>query len=98
MSKITLNDVNNEALETIRLLRTGAIDVRQATAVKGLLDTVVDTAKVQVEFIKTLSPETRQDLDEIKVIAGTLRNPDAEMDKALKEVDERNKQPYQFSK
>ena len=42
---ITLVDVRQEAMDAIRKLKSGDIDVKTAGAIKDLLNTVVDTAK-----------------------------------------------------
>jgi len=91
-SGITLIDVRGEAMETIRALRNGTIDVKQAQAVKDLLNTVIDTAKVQVEFIKSIPNSVKEQMksEEIKAIAGTLKDRDAEIDLTLDEI-EKNK-------
>jgi hypothetical protein len=96
MSNITLNEVNQEAIDAIKLLKEGRMDVKQAQAIKGLLDTVVDTAKTQVEFLKALPNGVKESFtpDQVKSVAGTLRNKDAEMDEVMKEIEEKNKRPY----
>ena len=97
-SGITLVDVRSEALDTIRLLKQGHIDVKQAQTVKGLLDTVIDTAKTQVEFLKAIpnSVKEQMQVNEVKAIAGTLQDRDAELDLSLKEIEENNKKPYKL--
>jgi hypothetical protein len=93
-SGITLTDVRNEAFDTIKKLKEGKIDVKVAQEVRGLLNTVIDTAKTQVEFLKSLPAKAKETLkvDEIKAIAGTLKDRDAELDLSLKQIeDNKNK-------
>lgn len=87
-SGITLVDVRAEALDTIKKLKNKEIDVSTANSVKGLLDTVVSVAKTQVEFLKVLPEAVKKQMGEteIKAIAGTLIDRDAELDKSLHEV------------
>lgn len=87
-SGITLVDVRFEALDTIKQLKDGKINVSQANSVKGLLDTIVSVAKTQVEFLKVLPDGVKKQMGEvdIKAIAGTLVDRDAELDKSLHEV------------
>lgn len=93
---ITLVDVRAEAMDTIRLLKAGQIDVKTASTIKGCLDTVIDTAKTQVEFLKAIPKSVREQMTQtdVKAIAGTLKDRDAEMDATLHEIEERNRQSY----
>lgn len=87
-SGITLVDVRAEAMDAIRKLKSKEIDIATANSVKGLLDTIVSVAKTQVEFMKVLPSSVRNSFtnDEVKAIAGTLVDRDAELDKSLHEV------------
>ena len=98
-SGITLVDVRSEALDAIRRLKLGELDIKQAQSIKGLLDTIVDTAKTQVEFLKALPNNVKEQMQtvEVKAIAGTLVDRDAELDLSLEEIKESNK-VYQKSK
>ena len=93
---ITLTDVRSEAMDTLRKLKNGELDVKTAQAAKGLLDTVIDTAKTQVEFLKALPTSVKEQLQtsDVKAIAGTLRDRDAELDKTLDDIEEGRKKPY----
>lgn len=97
---ITLVDVRQEAMETIKLLKEGRIDVKHASAIKDLCNTIIDVAKVQVEFIKAVPSHVKSEMDknEVKAIAGTLNDRDAELDYSLKQIEIRNKRPYQVSR
>ena len=85
---ITLVDVREEAMQTIRDLRNGKIDIKSAQTIKGLLDSVIDTAKTQVEFLKAIPNSVKEQMkeDEIKAMAGTLSDRDAELDLTLKRI------------
>ena len=95
-SGITLIDVRQEAMDVIRRLKNGEIDVKDAQTIKGLLDTVVDTAKTQVEFLKAIPNNVKEQLsaNEVKAIAGTLQDRDAELDLSMKEIQESNRRLY----
>lgn len=87
---ITLTDVRSEAMEAISLLKNKEIDLKTAREIKGLLDTVVDTAKAQVEFIKSIPDDMKRELktEGVKAIAGTLKDRDAELDLSLHQIGE----------
>ncbi len=89
---ITLTDVRKEAMDAIKLLKNGTIDVSTAREVRGLLGTVIDTAKTQVEFLKAIPNPVKEKLavDDIKAIAGTLRDRDAELDITLQNIEKKN--------
>lgn len=91
-SGITLIDVRNEAFDAIQKLKTGQMDVKTAAEVRNLLNVVIDTAKTQVEFLKSLPDSVKKDLktDDVKAIAGTLRDRDAELDETMNRI-EKNK-------
>jgi len=95
---ITLIDVRQEAMETIQKLKSNEMDVKTASEIRNLLATVIDTAKVQVEFLKSLPNSIKEQIgkDGIKAIAGTLQDRDAELDKTLAEI-EKNKNTWKPS-
>lgn len=94
---ITLVDVREEAMDAIRLLKEGKIDVKTAGAVKDLLNTVVDTAKTQVEYMKVIPKNVHEQMTitEVKAIAGTLVDRDAEMDQSMVEIRESQNKSYE---
>jgi hypothetical protein len=85
---VTLVDVRTEAIDAIRKLKNKEIDIATANSVKGLLDTIVSVAKTQVEFLKVLPEGVKKQMGEsdIKAIAGTLVDRDAELDKSLHDI------------
>ena len=85
---ITLIDVRSEAMDAIKKLKEGSLDVKTASEIRNLLGVVVDTAKTQVEFLKVLPAQIKQEMntEEIKAIAGTLVDRDAELDLSLSEI------------
>lgn len=94
---ITLVDVRAEAMDAIQQLKSGKIDVKTAGAIKDLLNTVVDTAKTQVEYMKVLLKSVKEKMTvvEVKAIAGTLVDRDAEMDATMAEIRESQSRPYE---
>jgi hypothetical protein len=96
-SGITLVDVRNEAFEAIKLIKAGKMDVKTAGEIRNLLNTVIDTAKTQVEFLKAIphSIKEKMDQDSIKAIAGTLKDRDAELDQSLNTI-KNNENQYQL--
>ena len=63
--------------------------------IRNLLDTIVDTGKTQVEFLKAIPEHVKEKLsqDNINAIAGTLRDRDAELDNTLVQI-EKDKNTY----
>ena len=96
---VTLVDVREEAMDTIRLLKAGKIDVKTAQTINNCLNTVIHTAKTQVDFIKALPKGVKDRMTEIEVkaIAGTLKDRDAEHDATFAEIESRNKRPYDLN-
>ncbi len=95
---ITLVDVRREAMDTIKNLKAGQIDLKTAAEIKNLCNTIISVAKVQVEFIKSLPKHVKDQMsvNEAKAIAGTLVDRDAELDITLHEVEENRRKPYQL--
>lgn len=90
-SGITLVDVRNEAFDAIQKLKNKEMDVKTASEIRNLLGTVIDTAKTQVDFLRVLPENVKQQMttDNIKAIAGTLRDRDAELDESLNAIDKK---------
>lgn len=91
-SGITLVDVRNEAMETIKQLKAGTMDIKTAAEIRNLLGVVVDTAKTQVEFVKAIPKNVAEQMTptQIRAISGTLKDRDADRDEAITNSDERN--------
>lgn len=97
-SGITLTDVRTEAFDAIQKLKTGAIDVKTAQEIRGLLNTVIDTARTQVSFIAALPDNVKAQMstDEVKAIAGTLSDRDAEMDITMRQIEISKNRTYEL--
>lgn len=89
MNRVTLSDVRGEAFDIIQKLKSKEVDVKTAQEIRGLLSTIIDTAKTEVDFLKTMPDDviTRMSADEIKTVAATLHDKDAELDLSLKEIE-----------
>jgi hypothetical protein len=92
-SGITLVDVRQEAFEAIRLVKAGKLDLKGAQTIKGFLDTVIDTAKTQVEYMKSLPNSVKEKLtvEEVKAVAGTLQDRDTDLDITMHKLTEGEK-------
>lgn len=88
---ITLTDVRTEAFEAIQKLKSNEMDIKTAAEIRNLLTVVIDTAKTQVEFLKSIPNSVKEKMNEdsIKAIAGTLRDRDAELDQTLTEIEKK---------
>jgi K+-transporting ATPase A subunit len=47
-----INDLRGTLYEAMQLLKEGKIDVNQAQAISGLGQTIINSAKIELEFIK----------------------------------------------
>lgn len=94
-SGITLVDVREVLMDTITKLKSGEIDVKQASEIRNLSNSMIDIAKTQVEFIKAIPNCIKEQMttNEVKAIAGTLIDRDAELDKTLAEIKESQSKP-----
>lgn len=99
-SGITLIDVRVKAFETIRAIEDGSLDLKQAQTIKDLLNVVNDVAKTQVAFLNSIpkSVKEQMSINEVKAIAGTLQDRDADLDITITEIKENQSKPYQLNK
>ena len=99
MSKANFDDVRQTALDAIEKLKVGEMDVKTAQAIKGLLDTIIDTGKTQVEYLKALPNYIKEQMDMVDVmsLAAPLDSPDVRLDKTLADIKKKNTEPYIFS-
>jgi len=99
-SGITLVDVRKVAMTTIAQLRDKQMDVKTAGEIRNLLGVVVDTAKTQIEFLKSIpnSVKEKMTVNEVKAIAGTLVDRDVDLDLTLNEVNESQSKPIELGK
>jgi len=91
-SGITLTDVRENALLSIKALREGKIEISTAKEIRENLSIIIDTARVQVDFLRAIPNNVKKEISEsdIKAIAGTLIDRDAELDKSLYKIEENN--------
>ena len=89
-SGITLVDVRNEAMDAIQKLKNKEMDVKTASEIRNLLNTVIDTGKAQVDFMRAIPDHLKKEmkLENILAIAGTLRDRDAELDETLVKIEQ----------
>ena len=97
---ITMVDVRLAAMDTIKKLQNGSIDVKTAAEIRNLCETVINVAKTQVEYIKAVPQHIKDNMTitEVKAIAGTLIDRDAELDQTMNEIAENRKKPYEPGK
>jgi hypothetical protein len=53
-----INELRTTLGEVIAAVRSGELDIERAKAIKGLADSVIDTAKVEVEFCRATGSAT----------------------------------------
>jgi hypothetical protein len=88
---ITLIDVRAEAMDAIQKIKSKELSVKKAAEIRNLLGTIIDTAKVQVAFLNSIPNSIKEKMNEenIKAIAGTLRDRDAELDETLQDIEKK---------
>ena len=96
---ITLVDVRQAAMDTIKKLQKGEMDIKTAGEIRNLCNTVIDVAKVQVEYVKAVPAHIKEQMTlvEVKAIAGVLIDRDAELDQTLIEIEENQKKPVELN-
>ncbi|MFW5758392.1 MAG: hypothetical protein ACOCYO_06900 [Bacteroidota bacterium] len=90
---ITLVDVRQQALDAIKELKSGEMDIKTAKEIREFLKVIIDMGKTQVDFLNAIPSKIKERMDEnqIKAIAGTLKDRDAELDETLYEIEQKNK-------
>jgi len=90
---ITLVDVRQQALNSIKELKSGEMDVKTAREIREFLKVIVDTGKTQVDFLNAIPDAIKEKMGEeqIQAMAGTLKDRDAELDETLHEIEQKNK-------
>ena len=59
-SKVQIEDIRQALMDTIAGVRNGSLNVDQARAVEGLARVIVETAKVEVDYLRIITnPENR---------------------------------------
>jgi len=99
VKKITLNDVREEAFDSIQKLKEGTLDVKTATEIRNMLSVVIDTAKTEVEFLKAIpnSIKEKMSFGNTNILIDTFKDKEAELENTLKELAEKRK-TYVFDK
>lgn len=97
-SGLTLVDVRSVLMETINGLKSGSVDVKTASEIRNLSNSMIDIAKTQIEYLKAIPNSVKEQMtvNEVKAIAGTLIDRDAELDVTMKEIRESQKKSYQM--
>jgi len=97
--QITLTDVRQQALEAIQSLKQGEMDVKTAKEIRELLNVIVDTGKTQVDFLNAIPVSVREQMGEenIKQLAGTLKDKDEELNETLQEIESNRKKTYNLT-
>jgi len=92
-SGLTLVDVRSVLMQTIQDLKSGNTDLKTAAEIRNLSNSMIDIAKTQVEYLKALPNAVKEQLkpNDVKAIAGTLIDRDAELDGTLVEIRELQK-------
>lgn len=97
-SGLTLVDVRSVLMETIENLNNGKIDIEKAKAINELSVSMINIAKTQVEYLKAIPASVKEQMTtiEVKAIAGTLMDRDAEIEPVLIHVKESQSKPLKI--
>lgn len=78
MSK-TITDLRAALFDTLQSVKTGGMDLDKARAINELGKTLIDSAKVEVEFLRVTNGEASEflqpDADRVKQINGSTAWP-----------------------
>ena len=90
--EITLLSVRREAVKTIDQLRKKEIDYKTAAEIRNLLNVIIDTAKVQIEFVKVLPSPLKDKMthQDMKRMVCVVNDKDAEVDETLAKLKAEN--------
>ncbi len=85
---ITLLSVRKEAINTIEKLHKKEIDHKTAGEIRNLLNVIIDTAKVQIEFVKALPNSVKEKMThaDLRQMVGTINDKDAELNEKLAQL------------
>ncbi|MFW5754863.1 MAG: hypothetical protein ACOCV9_08670 [Marinilabiliaceae bacterium] len=89
MSKVTFTEVRSEALDAIKLLKEGRMDVKTAQEVRGLLGTIIDTAKTEVDFIKSIPDDVKKQMSDtqFRSIAPTVEDKETAVEESVRKIE-----------
>lgn len=89
---ITLLSVRKEALKTIEQLRSKEIDYKTAAEIRNLLNVIIDTAKVQIEFVRSLPNSVKENMTQadLKQLVCTVNDKDSEINETLAKLKAEN--------
>ncbi len=61
MSKVNVNEVRNFLYDTMSMIRDGKVDRNQALSINEMAKTMVESAKVEIEFIDRIGGMEKRD-------------------------------------
>lgn len=61
MSKVNVNEVRSFLYDTMSMVRDGKVDRNQALSINEMAKTMVETAKVEIEFIDRIGGLEKSD-------------------------------------
>jgi len=100
--------VRDALFDTLDKLRNKQIDIDTAKTIQGVSQTLLNSAKLEMEFLKHTdnvrskffdSEEVLNELEKVKVKHKQITAsvvPEKEIDKTLKEIEENKQKPYEF--
>jgi hypothetical protein len=59
MTKNKIQDLRNHLFETIEMLKDKDIDVNTALAIAKVSESIINTAKVEIQYMKTIESDDR---------------------------------------
>lgn len=65
-----INDLRDNLFDTIELLKSGKIDTSQAKAITGIAGAIIESAKLEVDLIKSVgrSGDSVKFISEVKLL------------------------------
>lgn len=72
MAHNKINDLRDHLFEVIEKLKDGEIDIDKAVAIKDVAQVIVNSAKVEVDYLK-VTDQSKSDSDYFKPVTGDLK-------------------------
>jgi len=96
----TLTDMRSALFDTIQKVKSGEIDLQKAKVINELSQTVINSAKCEVDFLNALPKNVKEamNFDNILQVSGTFNNEEFETKMILKQIEEKNKKPIDLAK
>lgn len=89
----SLNNLRDTLFDTIKKLENGDIDVNKAKAINEVAQTIINTGKLEYDYLKLIADNNRN-LDKKEPVVSYFINQEP-IDITLKKIEENKQKPYE---